>query len=202
MLANGENLMAYNDFSEVPYIPYKILEELLVDKSKEVEDFWKLLKYPTTNCLKKNNLTDEEKDKLIWRGEDSEDGFKIFLKPLLTASLTSAENQILMRLYRYNTMPIDQYNAMICFQVDFITNDKTCLVYDKGMLCERADKLVNQFLQIFNGRDIGVGILSYDRNKSRSCQDLMSINNSKSLYGRSLVLALDYHNAKVGEGCG
>lgn len=58
-------------------------------------------------------------------------------------------------------------------------------------------------LNILNGRDIGVGsgLLEYNRELSRSCQSLMSINNSKSLYGRSLVLALRYVGGETDNGC-
>lgn len=202
MLNNGENLIAYNDYSNVPYIPYKILEVLLTEDSVEVNKIWKLLKYTTTDCLSKNNLTDEEKDDMIWRGESLEQDFNIFLKPLISSSLDTSESQTQMRLYRYNTMPTTKFDSTILFEIDFVTNEKTCLVYDQGMLCERADLLVNTFLQIFNGRDIGVGILSYDRELSRSCQDLLSLSNSKSLFGRSLILALRYIAGDVGVSCG
>lgn len=202
MLNNGENLIAYNDYSDVPYIPYKILEVLLTEDSKEVNKIWKLLKYTTSDCLSKNNLTDDEKDDMIWRGESLEQDFNIFLKPLISSSLDTAESQTQMRLYRYNTMPTNKFDATILFEIDFVVNEKTCLVYDDGILCERADLLVNTFLQVFNGRDIGVGILAYDRELSRSCQDLLSLSNSKTLFGRSLILGLNYMAGSLGVSCG
>ena len=203
MLNNGENLMAYNDFSNVPYIPYKILEELLLDESEEVEKIWKLLKYPTADALKRPKLTEDEKDEMIWRGESLEQDYNIFLKPLIGSSLDTAESQTQMRLHRYNTNPTDRFTAVVSFQIDFTTNEKTCLVYDKGMICERTDLLVNLFLQVFNGRDINVGILTYDKNLSRSCQDLLSISNSKTMFGRSLIMALQYNGATIGgDTCG
>lgn len=198
MLSNGENLMIYNDFENVPYIPYRILEELLTDESDIVNKFWKLLKYPTADCLQKPNLTIEEKDALIWRGESLEQNYTIFIKPLVSSSMDTAESQIQMRLFRYNTVPNTRFDATILFEIDFLTNEKVCPIYDNGMLCERADCLENTFLQIFNGRDIKVGILEYNRELSRSCQSLMSINNSKTTYGRSIVLALNYMAGEIG----
>lgn len=203
MLNNGENLMVYNDFSDVPYIPYKILEEMLTDNSREVNDLWKLLKYATYDCLDKDDLTFDEKSDIIWRGESMEQDYAIFLKPLVGSSLDTAESQIQMRLFRYNTSPISRFDAIVTFEIDFLTNDKTCLVDNNGVICERTDLLVSKFLQVFNGRDIGVGILSYDRELARGCQDLLSIGNSKDIYGRALVMALKYTCGNIGGGtCG
>lgn len=198
MLNNGENLISYNDFTNVPYLPYKILEELLTDNSKEVNDLWKLLKYVTIDSLDNDDLTDEEKYDMIWKGQSMEQDYNIFLKPLVSSSLDSAESQTQMRLYRYNTTPTNRFDAIVTFQIDFLTNDKTCLVESEGLLCERTDLMVSKFLQIFNGRDLGIGILEYDRGKSRSCQDLISINNSKNIYGRSIIMALRYCCGEIG----
>ena len=56
MLANGNNYMAFNDFAEMPQIPYKIVTTLLTETSKEAESFWKLLKYTEQDALEKDNL--------------------------------------------------------------------------------------------------------------------------------------------------
>ena len=61
MLANGNNYMAFNDYSEMPQIPYQIIATLLTEKSQLAEDFWKLLKYADADALDKDNLTYEEK---------------------------------------------------------------------------------------------------------------------------------------------
>lgn len=124
MLSNGNSGMAFNSFEELPLIPYKIIEELLSDKSENVENIWKLLKYTTPDALKKENLTDEEKDKMIWRGETMEQDFSIFMKPLVSSSLETAESQTQIRLYRYNNLPIDRLQAIVCFEIDIITNEK------------------------------------------------------------------------------
>lgn len=39
MLANENNYMAFNNFSEIPDFPYKIIEVLLTDTSQDAEDF-------------------------------------------------------------------------------------------------------------------------------------------------------------------
>lgn len=204
MLANGNNYMAFNDFAEMPQIPYKIITTLLIETSKEAEDFWKLLKYTEQDALEKDNLTYEEKFALIWRGDSIEQNYNVFLKPLVGSSLDTAEAQTQLRVFRYTTMPTNQYEAIICFEVNFITHEKTALVYQDGLLCERTDLMESLFLNIMNGRDIeiGSGIITFNREFSRSCNSQLNIGNSKSFYGRSLVMALNFANGESGGQCG
>lgn len=204
MLANGNNTMAFNNFYEMPDFPYRIIEVLLKDNSQETEDFWKLLKYADQDALSKPNLTLKERKALVWTGDSIEQRYNVFLKPLIGSSLDTAEAQTQLRLYRYNTMPTNQYEAIICFEADFITNEKTCLVYQDGILCERTDLMETMFLDIINGRDIGIGsgVLTFNREMSRSCSSQLSIGNSKTFFGRSLVFALDFVDGQTGGLCG
>ena len=60
------------------------------------------------------------------------------------------------------------------------------------------------FLDIMNGRDIdiGSGMITFDRELSRSCNSQLNIGNSKSFYGRSLVMALQFISGESGGLCG
>lgn len=204
MLSNGNSSMAFNDFSEMPYIPYKILEALLTDESQIAEDFWKLLKYADVDALEKDNLTYDEKVELIWKGDSIEQNYNVFLKPLVGSSLDTAEAQTQLRIFRFTTMPTNQFEAVITFEADFITNEKTALVYQNGMLCERTDLMESMFLNIMNGRDIGLGsgFVNFNREFSRSCNSQLNIGNSKSFYGRSLVMAINFASGESGGLCG
>lgn len=204
MLSNGNSSMAFNDFSEMPYIPYKMLEALLTEESQVAQDFWKLLKYADVDALDKSNLTYEEKVELIWRGDSLEQNYNVFLKPLIGSSLDTAEAQTQLRIFRFTSMPTNQFEAILTIEADFITNEKTALVYQNGMLCERTDLMESMFLNIFNGRDIGVGSgwVTFNREFSRSCNSQLNIGNSKSFYGRSLVLAINFASGESGGLCG
>ena len=204
MLANGNNTMSFNSFSEVPQFPYKMIEVLLTETDQKVEDFWKLLKYTDVDCLEKNNLSYEEKLDMVWTGDTIEQKYNIFVKPLVGSSLDTSEAQTQLRLYRYNTMPTNQYQAIICFEADFYTNEKTCLVRKDGILCEKTDLMESLFIDIMNGRDIsiGSGLFSFNRELSRSCNSQLNIGNSKSFYGRSLVMGLTFASVESGGACG
>ena len=55
-----------------------------------------------------------------------------------------------------------------------------------------------------NGRDIEIGsvVVMFDRELSRSCNSQLNIGNSKSFYGRSLVMALEFISGESGGLCG
>lgn len=204
MLSNGNNYQAYTSFKEVPQFPYKIIEVFLTSDEEMVEKFWKLLKYVDVDALEKPNLTYEEKIDMIWNGDSVEQKYNIFLKPLIGSSLDTAEAQTQLRLYRYTISPNTRLEAVIAFEADFITNEKTCLVYQDGILCERTDLMETMFLDIINGRDIGIGngVLTFNREMSRSCSSQLNIGNSKTFFGRSLVFALDFVDGQTGGLCG
>lgn len=204
MLANGNSSMAFNDYKEMPQIPYKVIATLLTEESESAENFWKLLKYADVDALSKPNLSYDEKLDLVWKGDSIEQNYNVFLKPLVGSSLDDAEAQTQLRIFRYTTMPITRFEAVMTIEADFITNEKTCLVYQDGLLCERTDLMESLFLDIMNGRDIeiGSGVVMFDRELSRSCNSQLNIGNSKSFYGRSLVMALEFISGESGGLCG
>lgn len=204
MLSNDNSSMAYNSYKEMPQLPYKVIAALLTEESQIAEDFWKLLKYTDVDALDKDNLTYDEKVALIWTGDSVEQKYNVFLKPLIGSSMDDAEAQTQLRVFRFTTMPTNRFEAIITIEADFITNEKTALVYQNGLLCERTDLMESMFLDIMNGRDIdiGSGFVTFDRELSRSCNSQLNIGNSKSFYGRSLVLALQFISGESGGLCG
>lgn len=210
MMNNDNYDIAFNNFDEMPYLPYRILEVLMTDESQEAENLWKCLKYVDVDCLDKPNLTLKEKRDMIWSGDwkgsnDSlEQNFSVFLKPYIGSAMEDAISQTQLRLFRYITLPTTQYESVICFETDFITNEKTSMIRNNGMLCEKTDYMESLYLNIFNGRDIkvGSGYLTFDKEFTRSCSSQLDISNSKNYYGRSLMMGLRYSNLQVGGDCG
>lgn len=197
MIRNGSSDSAINDFGMLPLIPDRIVNALLDNESEEAEMFWKLLVYSRPDALEQDNLTQDEKINCIWDGETLENEFHIFYKPLIGAALDTAQSQTQMRLYRINTSPTTKLSALINFEIVFITNEKESMVRYNGVLVERTDLLETLFLDIMNGRDIGIGIgkLKYDKELSRGCGSVLGINNSKTFYGRTIVMGLRFMSA-------
>ncbi len=78
------------------------------------------------------------------------------------------------------------------------------MVYtENGELVERSDMIEAHLLEILSGYDVGVGVnfLRFDRISGGTSRSILNINNSKSLYGRSLLLSLSYVDTSKGGDC-
>lgn len=205
MLSNENTTTTFNNFKDVPSLTYKIFTYLMMNETEECNNFWKVLNYPVSNPLSQSNLDINDRRLLIWEGDSLENSYKLFNKPLVSDSLIDADNMIQIRMYRYSLIPIDRLNATIMFEVDFYTNDKTAQIRDENYdLVERTDWLETSFLTLLNGKDLGLGynFLQFNREINRSCQSVVNINNSKSFFGRSLLMCLQYSKAESGGVCG
>lgn len=205
MLSNENTTTTFNNFKDVPSLTYKIFTYLMMNETEECNNFWKVLNYPISNPLSQSNLDINDRRLLIWEGDSLENSYKLFNKPLVSDSLIDANNMIQIRMYRYNLIPIDRLNATIMFEVDFYTNDKLAQIRDENNnLVERTDWLETSFLTLLNGKDLGLGynFLQFNREINRSCQSVVNINNSKSFFGRSLLMCLQYSKTESGGVCG
>ena len=190
MLNNNNNNNTFNDFSQVPEIPYNIAE-YLVEHGQE--EFWKLLKYQTRDACFNSNLTFQEKVSMVWNGLDPEQqNYRIFFKPLVSNSLTTAEEQMRLSIYRVLTKPISSNEAMLVYEIDIMCSEACGEVY-KGnakILVERTDYIESLLLSSLNGSDIGGSQYAmFDRGLDNTCGSSMSISNGQSFYGRSLYIA-------------
>lgn len=207
MISNNNTEYAFNDFSEVPVIPYKIVDALINSSSTEAENFFKCLRYSESDCLDKPNLSLSEKRKMIWSpggiNETQEQNFNIFLKPLIGNSLDDAEQQTQIRIYEYNILPQDKFHSVLSYAFDLITEEKTSLIYSDGILVEKTSFMQACILSIMNGRDIGIGqnYFQFSRDFNRYAGSMLNISNSKSFYGRTLIMGLLYTNLQKGAGC-
>ena len=205
MLDNNNADMAFNNFDDVPQIPYRTFLYLLENKSETAENFWKALAYDDIDALSHKKLTLKQKRNLIWKGETQEDGFKVFNKPVISDSMLTANSSIQVRMFRYGLIPTNQYNALVLFEIDTYTNEKTASIIDEnGIVMERTDYLETRLLKLLNGVDIGIGynFLQFNKEISRTSQSLPSINNSKSFFGRVMILALQWSIPETDGECG
>lgn len=207
MIANNNSEYAFNDFTEVPKIPYKIVESLMTSTSTEAKNLFKCLKYSDSDCLSKPDLTLNEKRKMIWSPDQNnwtqEQNFNIFLKPLVGNSLDTSEQQTQIRIYEYHILPTDKYQSVLSYAFDFITEEKTSLIYFDDILVERTSFMQSCVLSVMNGRDIAVGqnYFQFSRDFDRYAGSALNISNSKSFYGRTLVMGLLYSDLQKGDGC-
>lgn len=199
----------YASFIPMTRVPYKIIETLALSESLIAENLWKLLKYTTTDTLSQPNLTFEEKMALVWTPDKmtsttTQADFNIFLKPLVADSLNTDYSQTQLRIFRYKTTARSQYESVLLYEFDVIVNEATCMVYNENYeMVEKTDLMEAYLIELLNMLDLGIGVnfLRFDRMQGGQCESLQNINNSKSLYGRSFLLALRYYDNSLGGGC-
>ena len=209
-MADGQTVsQKYASFIPMTRIPYKIIETLALSGSLIAENLWKLLKYTSTDTLSQPNLTFEEKMALVWTPDKmtpmvTQANFNVFLKPLVANSLNTDYSQTQLRIFRYKTTARSQYESVMLYEFDVIVNEATCMVYNENYeMVEKTDLMEAYLIELLNMLDLGVGVnfLRFDRMQGGQCESLLNINNAKSLYGRSFLLALRYYDSSLGGGC-
>ena len=210
MINQGTAIQSYASYLNMPLIPYNILSALVTNESTEAEKIWKILKYPDAKAFEKPNLTYTEKMELVWNPTEQlntmpQDGYRLFLKPLVPASLNTDSSQTQLRISTLDIKSRNQREAVISCCLSITTNETSCMVYDDYFrLLERTDVMVSLLLEVLNGIDLGVGSgrLSFTNIPGGKSYVLSNINNGKSTYGKSLILLLKYYDdSKKGGAC-
>lgn len=189
----------YNQLTSLSKIPYKIVEKLALSNN---EGLWKALYYNDYNCLSKKNLTFKQKMNLIWKNENDENKYRIFLKPLVSSELVNSMSQL--RINKINISPNNRYSSIILYEFMTITGEKIALIENEdGIPVPRIDYIEQELIKELNGKDIGVGsgYLEFNKELSRNIQENLSINNGKTAFGSVIIMGIQL--TELGEnGCG
>lgn len=173
----------FNNSASIPFIPYKIVEKLMLN-----ENFFKILKYPTYDCLSKPNLTIEEKANMIWKNQDNSQDYFIFFNGVVDNMILDAKT--LLKLYKFESSPDTHIVSTLTYQFDFLYGTKICLIDYNGIPCNRGDVLEAELLKTLNGQDIsGVGKLQHNKRLSRFCRSFVNFGNSSTFSGNSVIMA-------------
>lgn len=178
----------YNQLTSLSKIPYKIVETLAKSNN---ENLWKALYYPNYDCLSKKNLKFREKMDLIWKNENDENSYRVFLKPLVSSELDNAMTQL--RINKINISPTDRYESIVLYEFMILTGEKIALIEDEdGIPVPRIDYIEQELIKELNGKDIGAGsgFLEFNKELSRSIQSNLSINNGKTAFGTTFIMGL------------
>lgn len=189
----------FNSYDQLPYIPYKLVEELA--KSEESDNIFKLLYYKEYDALSQPSLTFEQKMDMIWCNQDEEENYNIFLKPLVVNEIVDATTQL--RIYKSDINPTDNMMSVVCYEFDFVTGAKIAMVDYNGIPCPRIDVLETEVLKSLNGKDtLGVGYFQFNTELSRLCRERLAFSNGKTFFGNSLIFGVTLSSIKEGVDCG
>lgn len=185
----------FNNFANLPYVPYKIIMTL----AQNNENIFKLLKYGTYDCLSKPNLTFEEKMEMIYKNQDQQQNYRIFLNPLIENMQYDATT--ILKCFKYDSYPINPYLCTVVYEFDVLFGDKIAIVDYNGIPCNRADVMEAEIMKTLNGSYAmdGVGKFQFNAELSQYCRSRAALNNTRNYNGSSIFMAVQI--GSVSEGC-
>lgn len=198
--------VAFNRFVNLDSIEDRIINYLINSTTKNAERIWKLLKYGTLDALMKENLTREEKSKLIYRGEENQTDKRIFMQSYLDDSFTVQCS--LLKFYIDSVVPVNHLRALVNIGVDIMSHSKIQVVYNDSMddienpetyrdveknivYKNRNTVLLKCILAELNGAEIeGVGQLQFNQQLSPFNQSRSGIFDNKNYNGSKNILVV------------
>lgn len=176
---------AFNSFSQMSYIPYRIIEHLVIKN----ENIWKLLKYGDYECLLKPNLTTDEKLELIWRGQSNTEDYHVFFTRLIEDA--EPNSTTILKIYKYMTQPRNHIVSTISYEFDILYGGKLSIVDYNGIPCNRGEVFETELLKTLNGAEVnGVGVLQFNSQLTSVSKSAMNLGNNKTYTGSSVVMAV------------
>ena len=181
----------FNRFRNMPYIPYNIMVYLA--NEPKANNLFKILKYPTIDCLSEPDLSLSEKMQMIWLDSPEQQDYFIFFTPKVENMEASAKTYI--KLYNVEIVPTDVYKAIVCYEFDLQMKGKIDVINvptENGDIpCNRVEVMEQIILECLNGVDVhSVGGLQFSNQLSRLCRGRNDLSNNKDTVGSSLIMAV------------
>ena len=181
----------FNNFTNMPYIPYNIIAYLV--QNSKAENFWKLLYYPNYNALSQPNLTMAQKSSLIWKNQDRQENYNIYLTYLVSNMQLDAKT--VLKLYQYENNPINKIKSTLNYEFDILMGAKIAMVDYNGIPCNRAEAIEAEVLNCLNGADVaGAGLLQFnaDLDGGHIAKSRFNIGNNSTFTGISFIMSVQW----------
>lgn len=201
----------FNKFNNLDSVETRIIEYLRDTNTADSERIWKILKYSDMRALYQDNLSAEEKNKLIYKDAD-EKNCRVFNFRYIEDSFI--ETCSLLKIYIYGITPTNHLMSKVNVGIDILSHNKLSNIYnDNGDILEngrpvesnisvknRNTILLKSILTTLNGANIeGIGTLQFNQEMSEKCQAEMRLSNSKNFYGYTVVLSCHMGSLGVAE---
>lgn len=195
----------FNRFSNLDSVQERIINYLILTNTTDINRIWKLLKYNTIDALLKDDLTQEEKAKLVDNDGIHQSEKKVFRYPFIEDAFT-VESSIL-RIYVDNLIPKNHLYSTVNIGFEIISHNKISNVYNDASdeieqeriyrpiekevyIKDRNTVLLKSLLSALNGADVsGVGVLQFNSKESPFDNAKYGIFNNKNYSGFRLIMS-------------
>lgn len=194
---------SFNHFTNLDSVETRIIEYIRDSDRPEAQRVWKLLRYNDTKALFQDNLTQKEKNDLIYLDQD-QDKCRVFNFHYIEDEFV--ETCSLIKVYIHSIEPVNHLVSKVNVGIDILTHNKLTNVYnDNGDVLEggrpveenipvknRNTVILQALLSVLNGANIeGVGVLQFNGEATKKSNVEMRLTNNKNFYGYSLVLSCE-----------
>lgn len=176
---------SFNKYKGSSEIPYNIIRLLFYN-----ENIWKLLYYTTPDALDQPALTAEQKSALVWRGQEHQENYRVFLTPMQED--TVYKQSTILKLYRSKIKPTGAFYGNMLYAIEIECNTKL------GMLSDgrpRLDVLWEEISQMLIGANVGgIGTLFFNQASGgdSSCLSSVSFENTRNYMGYGTIFGVRY----------
>lgn len=112
----------YNRLTNLDSLEWKIISHLLYSQTKNAQNIWKILKYPTMDCLLQDNVSLEDRYALIDTEDGKETNKRMFLSPYVDDAWT--EQCAHVHIYTDGIFPQNHEVATVNVAIETISHSK------------------------------------------------------------------------------
>jgi hypothetical protein len=178
----------FNHYGDLENVCYKIIEHLMLNNDR----LWKLLKYNSNDALLKDNLTLQDKRKLIFTGNSVAKDFRVFLQPYLDDSFL--EECAMIRIYPMSIYPDNHLMGTVYIAIETISHVKVVNIMSDDEMApvkSRETVMLSEIMKTLNGKEVnGVGVLQFNREHGLQDKTLINIWNNRNFFGHTTVMSV------------
>lgn len=212
---------AFNRYTNLDNIEWKIIDYLVKSKSKYANYLWKILKYDTEDCLTKADLTEKEKWALVYKNNGESTQYRVFMTPFTDDAWEQQSSHLHIYVYGINPMSHITGKVHVCFEC--IIHNKISNIYgdaseynpntnpveldDNGNPIieykSRATEMLKDIIAALNGEMINaIGVLQFNEDLSPYDTAKAALWNRKNFFGYRIIMTSLISGVSENSECG
>ena len=199
----------FNHFINLDSIETRVIRYIRDSERPEAQRVWKLLKYNDVRALFNKDLTQKEKNDLIYLDQD-QDKCRVFNFHFIEDEFV--ETCSLIKVYIHSIEPTNHLISKVNVGIDILSHNKLSNVYnddgdvlDGGREVEedipvknRNSVILRSLLSLLNGAVIeGVGVLQFNMEMTEKSNAEMRLTNNRNFYGYTMVMSCEMSGVGV-----
>ena len=199
----------FNHFINLDSVETRVIRYIRDSERPEAQRVWKLLKYNDARALFNKDLTQKEKNDLIYLDQD-QDKCRVFNFHFIEDEFV--ETCSLIKVYIHSIEPTNHIISKVNIGIDILSHNKLSNIYnDDGDILDggreveedipvknRNSVILRSLLSLLNGAVIeGVGVLQFNMEMTEKSKAEMRLTNNRNFYGYTMVMSCEMSGVGV-----